>query len=253
MLRDFPSPSVAGCDAEYPPFLTYDAKAPDPDIGIDFECIATLGTGGCGFEQQLAAVEKAVTVHAAPGAANDGFLRPDAILAVLLVTDEDDCSAQDSRIFGDDDTLGLLNLRCFNNPEMVQDVEGFVDGLLSLKPGRPYRVVAAGLVGVPMDLVALSEADLASDDIMTREDFDAILADPRMEETIDYSPEGGGNRLVPSCDIPGLGIAFPPQRIIRFIRDVDAAGNGGLVQSICQVDVRAAMRALGRVIQSRLD
>jgi hypothetical protein len=60
-----------------------------------FTCIAVLGEQGCGFEHQFAAITRALGVDGlgpAP-AENQGFLRPDAYLAIVLITDEDDCSA----------------------------------------------------------------------------------------------------------------------------------------------------------------
>jgi len=59
-----------------------------------FQCIALLGSDGCGFEHQLASVARALGAdgHAAP-AQNVGFLRDDALLAIVLLTNEDDCSA----------------------------------------------------------------------------------------------------------------------------------------------------------------
>ena len=48
-------------------------------MSSDFACLATLGTGGCGFEQQLKAVRKALTIHA--DGANAGFVRDDSLLA----------------------------------------------------------------------------------------------------------------------------------------------------------------------------
>jgi hypothetical protein len=165
-----------------------------------------------------------------------------------MVTDEEDCSVADPRIFGHEDSLGPLNLRCFENPEMVRPVSGFVESLLGVKPGHPERIVVSAITGVPPDLVQLGDAQLRSPDIMTRGDFENILADPRMVETIDFSPEGGGNRLVPSCDVPGLGIAFPPRRIVEWIRDVDAVGNNGIVQSICQADWTDSTRAISNLI-----
>jgi hypothetical protein len=62
-----------------------------------FSCIASVGTGGCGFEHQLESVYRAL--HDKP-AANNTFLRDDALLAIVFVTDEDDCSAPtDSDLF----------------------------------------------------------------------------------------------------------------------------------------------------------
>ena len=57
-------------------------------------CIAALGTGGCGYEHQIASVWKALggDVDGVP-MRNQGFLRDDALLAIVLITDEDDSSA----------------------------------------------------------------------------------------------------------------------------------------------------------------
>jgi len=59
-----------------------------------FACIAELGENGCGFEHQFAAVLRALGAdgRAAP-AENQGFLRPEAYLVVVMLSDEDDCSA----------------------------------------------------------------------------------------------------------------------------------------------------------------
>jgi hypothetical protein len=62
-----------------------------PDV---FTCIAAIGETGCGFEHQFASILRALGAdgRAAPQE-NQGFLRPDAYLAIILITNEDDCSA----------------------------------------------------------------------------------------------------------------------------------------------------------------
>ncbi len=71
---------------------------PGQDLATTFSCMASVGAGGCGFEQQLESVYLAL--HNPP-AANHDFLRPDALLVVVWVTDEDDdCSIPpDSDLF----------------------------------------------------------------------------------------------------------------------------------------------------------
>jgi hypothetical protein len=79
-----------------------------------FQCLVTVGTEGCGFEQPLASLRR--FLHRDDAAA---FLRPDAALAIVIVTDEDDCSADDTHLFDTTQTdltseLGPLNsFRCF--------------------------------------------------------------------------------------------------------------------------------------------
>jgi len=58
-------------------------------------CISAIGTFGCGFEQPLEAMKKALEPA---NTANSGFLRHDAFLTVLLITNEDDCSASDPQL-----------------------------------------------------------------------------------------------------------------------------------------------------------
>ncbi len=59
-----------------------------------FGCIAQLGDKGCGFEHQLSAVARALGADGAlPPSQNVGFLRANAVLAIVFLTNEDDCSA----------------------------------------------------------------------------------------------------------------------------------------------------------------
>lgn len=59
-----------------------------------FACMAVLGESGCGVEGQLEAARRALDGHRPE---NAYFLRPDSLLAVIFLTDEDDCSVQPAR------------------------------------------------------------------------------------------------------------------------------------------------------------
>lgn len=59
----------------------------DPMMATTFGQAANVGTDGPGLEMQLRAMELAIQ----PGT-NPGFLRDDALLGVVILTDEDDCS-----------------------------------------------------------------------------------------------------------------------------------------------------------------
>ncbi len=59
-----------------------------------FQCIAQLGDGGCGFGQPLAALARALGADGQPPPPeNAGFLRPDAYLMIVFLSNQDDCSA----------------------------------------------------------------------------------------------------------------------------------------------------------------
>jgi hypothetical protein len=78
-----------------------------------FSCLAKgVGVGGCGFEHQLQAVRVALNPQQigcdAQGKnctdvnmANVGFLRSGAYLAIILITDEDDCSGEPNNATND--------------------------------------------------------------------------------------------------------------------------------------------------------
>jgi hypothetical protein len=83
------------------PFITYESATGATNLGsVDlataFTCLSAVGEGGCGFEHQLESVDRALT----DPTINAGFLRNGALLVVVLLTDEDDCSAPpDSTLF----------------------------------------------------------------------------------------------------------------------------------------------------------
>jgi hypothetical protein len=57
-----------------------------------FQCLAPQGISGCGWESPLEAIARTLANIADESRPEFGFLRDDALLAVLIVTDEVDCS-----------------------------------------------------------------------------------------------------------------------------------------------------------------
>jgi len=87
---------ISGCTAPSGNFIT-DVAGPDGSASprqtnysdtLDraIACIAEVGAGGCGFEGQLGSLARALDGR------NPDFLRSDADLAVVILTDEDDAS-----------------------------------------------------------------------------------------------------------------------------------------------------------------
>jgi hypothetical protein len=249
LLRTIGASTIAGCMAVYPTFLEYlpaSATQTPEQFGADFRCVVTTGTGGCGFEQPLEATLKAVTPSTSAvtfyggtrghaDVENAGFLRRDSVIALVLVTDEEDCSVATGYegIFDQSPTsdyTGDLNLRCFLYPETQWPVARYVDGFRALRPGRPDLLVVGAITGVPVDLVASGTPR-----------YEVILSDSRMVQQVDTSPGSSGSRLVPSCNVPGRGIAFPPRRIVQVAQGF---GDNGIVQSICQDSYTGALDAI---------
>ena len=223
----------AGC-----PWLSHSVDAPDdgtdpsnPPIWEDFGCIATLGTGGCGLEQQLEATLVALTTQSAPGRPNEGFLRPDSLIAIIYVTDEDDCSAANTEIFNPSrHDLGPLNVRCALREDMLHPVSRYYDGFRALRPGAEDQVVVAAITGVPID------GSWAPGD-----PIDGL----RAIRQVDPSDQ---TRLLPSCDTR-MGLAFPPVRIAELVY---MFGSDGILESICRPDWTQALTAISRKIQEKI-
>lgn len=67
----------------------------DSDRVENFACATQVGTGGPSIEMPLEAMSLALKERVADGT-NPAFLRNDALLAIVLITDADDCSRKDN-------------------------------------------------------------------------------------------------------------------------------------------------------------
>jgi len=230
--------SASDCPMAECPWLSHTEARPDdgtlpgdPPLWDDFGCIATLGTGGCGFEQQLEASLVALTTQAEAGRINEGFLRPDSVLGVIYLTDEDDCSTPNAEMFNPSrDDLGPLNVRCALREDQLHPLSRYVDGLRGLRPGREDDVVVAAIVGVPVD-GSWSPGDPIA----------------RLRELRQVNPSNP-NQLLPSCDTH-MGYAFPPVRIAELTY---MFGDNGVLGSICRSDFTSVMSPAVEAIQGRL-
>ncbi|HZL18316.1 MAG TPA: hypothetical protein VFG23_11280 [Polyangia bacterium] len=251
-----------------------------------FQCIALLGSNGCGFEHQLASVARALGADGSPApSGNSGFLRPDAELAIVMLTNEDDCSAPASisplpiySLEGGDNTLTtpggpLGNYRCNGAPfggHLCKDPSGADPNALA----QPPLTQPADANGNPPTLTL---ADCESDDtgssaLTTVSSFiagikalkgptgpeivvGAIMA-PTTPYTVEWQPGYGASasELIPnvehSCG-PTTDGSFgdPPVRIAQFVQ---AFGDNGVTQSICDNSFAPAFSLIASKIAAHL-
>lgn len=231
--------STADCQREECPWLAHSRAFPndgtdpeDPPIWEDLGCIATLGTEGCGLEQQLESSLVALTARAAPGGSNEGFLRDHSLLVVVYIFDEDDCSAQNDDIFDPSiDRYGPMSVRCMLNPETLHPVERYRDTFIGLRNGDEDRVVVAAIVGAPVD-GSWNPGEPLDD----------------LRELQRVNPANPNERL-PTC-YTGRGLAYPP---VRFVELVYAFGLNGFLGSICLEDWTRTFEDLARTVHQRLE
>ncbi|MGE0784354.1 MAG: hypothetical protein AB7S26_01600 [Sandaracinaceae bacterium] len=158
--------------APYPPYQAYEDGDNIPALTHDLACVAFGPRTGCQVEQPLEAMAKALLPSDSPftfiaGRAhgdtdNAGFLRPDSVLAVIVFTDEDDCSVRDTSIFEPPPAPdagprpwppGWPPPRegapgCEGAPWGLYDVERYVEVLDYLRPEHPERALFTFVGGI---------------------------------------------------------------------------------------------------------
>ena len=111
----------------------------DPDVEGTFACVARVGTGGPSIEMQLYATKLAFSEQIDNGN-NAGFLRDDALLAFVILSDEDDCSVEDNTPFTVPDDS------CKPEPPEMEPLDSYLNFFDGLKEGRG-RWAAAVIAG----------------------------------------------------------------------------------------------------------
>ena len=268
-----PDPSCA--DVTLPEarrFVEYTAGGDVEEAAHSFSCIAKRGRNGCGFEQQLEAALKALTPvdspltftalspqghgdtlkGVTPPGRNKGFLRDDAVLVVVLLSDEEDCSAPDesARLFDPRDTTvpGQVNVRCglTENQALLHGPSRYIEGLKALKPeAYRSRILFAAATGVPLatpDGPAVHSGRTA---------LDALLARPDMQFKVRQNAAAPIDEPVPACESPRSDGSAAPGR--RYVEVAKGFGQSGMVSSICEDQYGPLFEALTVKIAAQLE
>jgi hypothetical protein len=241
-----------------------------------FACMSDVGGAGCGFEHPLEAVYKALH-DCMPDASgnypdcaipeNKGFLRPDSLLAVMWVTDEDDCSAPpDSDLFDKNAPYGpLLSFRCTKwgidclqnrmESQVPDDSNGPMLGCMSAPnpdgggPGKLYDV--SRYIDFFNNEVRLNSGDviLAAIDAPSTP-FSTFYGGPTTYAPC-ASPDGTtcAALLQHSCSAAATFFGDPAVRINQVL----AATPNGQQNSVCNPDYSPALVSFGNAIAARLN
>jgi hypothetical protein len=216
---------------------------PGGDLAASFSCIAQLGAGGCGFESPLLAMQRALdgTTHAE----NAGFLRKGAFLAVVILTDEDDCSADDLSLFTRDPSVaGPNDLRCaIEAYQCDRPISPAADGTYTGCQPRDDGALAspssfAAFLTSIKDPARLAVALIGGERATTISTGMLTIAGSQTQERV----------VQPSCSTTIGGVeqvARPANRLGAF---VDAFGSKGLFHTVCESDYSQALTDIGKLI-----
>jgi hypothetical protein len=230
-----------------------------------FACMASVGSMGCGLEHVLESPYKALSGSIPE---NAGFLRDDALLAVVWVTNEDDCSAPpDTDLFNANLTQygTLTSYRCSNygvmcgNPPALLPY-GDSGGPLSMCQGATtaagaklfevnryinYFTKAGGVKANPGAVILASLAAPVTP-------VQSILANPQDPMQPTCAAPNGSTCMVMlkhSC-VSGMVTGDPP---VRLTQVVEAAPRHSTSDVVCGASFDAALQSIAdAILQARL-
>lgn len=239
------------------------------------ETVTVLGIGGSPYEAPLEAMRRALDPEGnnIVRILNEGFLRPDASLAVIFLTDEDDCSFADS--WYDEPTRDDADCYVAGGAKPVID---YVDFLEELK-GTIEAVRAAAIIGgVPVPDAASDELGFVAKGCYTIRDPEApdfgapsdacgcwssrYKTDTRPDESGDffcnYLSEAPFNHPADRTPVDdrnqGGCRALPGSRIIQFVDEVrrrrlaEQLTPGVLADSICRADYSGTLEDIASTV-----
>jgi hypothetical protein len=208
-------------------------------------CISHAGDSGCGFEAPLEAMKRALDGSRPE---NAGFLRRGAFLAVVFLTDEDDCSARQSLFEQPAETVGKDDIRCAlaayrcdhalssSAPGTYTGCRVRRDGFMTvpsdyaqflLTLDGPSGVAAALIAGEPTDKLTTGTLTLTADDGRTF--VQDLAVEPTCSATINGNP----------------AVGRPPLRLDEML---GVLGDRGLFRTICQADFSGALGDIGALL-----
>ena len=210
-----------------------------------FSCIARLGNSGCGVEQHLEAMRRALDGRHAE---NAGFLRPNAYLAVIILADEDDCSARDTQVFNPATQFDTLNseygpfssFRCAEFGISCDD-RNLARAAADYTTCRPR---GDSFMHHPDEYVAFLRQLKGGPNLVVTSVISGNPAPVGVELTMS-DPERPAPRLKPSC-ISANGRADPGVRL-KYFGDQQGAYN--VWTSICQEDLTDALERIAELLK----
>jgi hypothetical protein len=275
----------------------------DSPVAQALACLGPQGIDGCGYESPLETMMQALNPLAPwncgePGDAtacpNGGvdrpFMREGAVLAIAIITDEEDCSVKDYSIMTDDDYMAELDGEplpssaiCWNagvtcngpdangvyvncssddGDDVMQPIARYTDFLTEyVREGLGKEVVMLGILGVP-PVTAHNEdpphepTDGGVHDLVYRKWRDVDILEEDMLAGIDADYQQWAYGIGPGCtgydDMGNVtGQAIPPVRVKEVCQALDYEDNiRCCIESVCDDDFSGALSCLTDVIQN---
>lgn len=207
--------------------MAWDEGSDPSAFSAEVACVVeSLGVAGCGIEQQAGAAARALERRR-----GTDFPREGSVLAVLVLTDEEDCTLRDPASFFAAMDATNRNVLCQRSEGWLASIEDLAADLRGERPDS--RFVFGLITGVP---IAVSGGAPA-----------AVLAHPDMAYDEIVGERGLEPR--PACTEAGLGDAAPARRLVALAQALGTER----VHSICTDDFGPAIADLTARIGRALD
>ncbi len=268
---------TVNCPKDTPAFVETTGIDVNKKLTTQVACMAQQGTDGCGVEQQLEAAVRGLQNYKTDDQTTS-FLVDSHLLAILVVSDEEDCSIRDKGLFSTEEWESganeLLNVACnypaenetflfpadLNDATEIADRHGvdmedlstYYSRFVEMKDGKAAAVIFAAIVGVPQG----DDSPCQGDGVDLGEQ--GCLDDADMEIRVDTFTIPETNQeyqhFVPACtreDGNGNEVtsARPGRRYVKVAQEF---GRNGYVYSICNEDWSEAMRSIAEIIARQI-
>jgi len=222
----------------------------DPDAALKSSCLACAGADGCELEQPLSAAVRALSRQD-----QQGFLSPRLLLAVMVISDEDDCSIAASDFFLSPELqepgARAVDRACVQGGQHLYTAEEIRNAIFNAKSGTYEQhpgnsdVLFVAIAGVPTnDTCQGNGNDLESAHCLDHELMQVEhVVPPQGQEDED------GAGLHPACTLVDgaeeLVRASPGRRYVELAQEF---GNMGYVHSICNSDWSPAVEDIAEFL-----
>jgi hypothetical protein len=236
-----------------------------------FRCFGPQGINGCGFESPLESMLLALSRSDAPEEPEYGFMRQSAVLAVVFVTDEVDCSynkdysgiftgEQGTVFWSDPDAMWPSSalcwnagVECFGDPSGYDSCEPVDRGVEGQPVANPELAVLHPLGRYAARLDAIEqEKRLYS---LSGQIIVGLIGGVQLDGSLFYADVGESDPefqlesgIGPGCTGPLGEAALPPVRL-RELTERYTADN---LHSICATDFTGALTTIADAIRTEL-
>ena len=216
-------------------------------------CLAgTIGIDGCNYEQQLKAAAAGLTNS------GDSFMRADSLTAIVVVSDEDDCSIGSSQWHELEELATVdANVACGRHTDLLNDIATLKTDYEAAKiaaGGTADDLVFAAIGGVPMVDACQGTGDNITDCLNTTmgvngagtvgapDEVKQLITSGFEQTYFEYACERYVEEVAVTSAFPGT----------RYVQMVQSFGKKGYMYSICNSDWAPAMENIADVVQDNV-